>query len=94
MAEFRLSCSVFTVNAPFKMIKNGKKMKEVVEAIPMDRIVLETDSPYLAPEPNRGKRNSSLYLTSVIEKLAELRGVTPEEIEKITEQNGRKLFNI
>ena len=74
--------------------KNAHKPCESAKAVPSDRLLIETDSPYLAPTPYRGKRNSSQYLTSVIEKLAELRGVTPEEIEKITEQNGRKLFNI
>ena len=60
----------------------------------MDRIVLETDCPYLAPEPNRGKRNSSLYIHYVAELLAQIKGVSVEEIERITFENGKKLFNI
>ncbi len=74
--------------------KNAHKPQEAVKAVPSDRLLIETDSPYLAPVPYRGKRNSSLYLTEVITKIAELRGTTPEIIEKITEENGRRLFNI
>jgi TatD DNase family protein len=72
--------------------KNAKKLIETVETIPLERILLETDCPYMAPEPYRGKRNSSLYLPYVIEKIAELKGVTVAEVERITEENARKLF--
>ena len=72
--------------------KNAKKLVEVVEAIPLERIVLETDCPYMAPEPYRGKRNSSLYLTYVRDKIAEIKGVSPEEVERVTEANARALF--
>lgn len=72
--------------------KNARKLVETAETIPLERILLETDSPYLAPEPNRGQRNDSRNLTYVIERLAEIRGTTPEEIEKITEDNAYRLF--
>jgi len=72
--------------------KNAKKLKETVEAIPLERILLETDCPYMAPEPYRGKRNSSLYLPYVVEKIAELKGVSTEEVERVTEANARALF--
>ena len=72
--------------------KNAKKLIETVETIPLERILLETDCPYMAPEPHRGKRNSSLYLPYVIEKIAQLKGVSVEEVERITEENARKLF--
>lgn len=72
--------------------KNAKKLKETVEALPLERILLETDCPYMAPEPHRGKRNSSLYLPHVIEKIAEIKGISAEEIERITEANARALF--
>ena len=72
--------------------KNAKKLKETVEAIPLERILLETDCPYMAPEPYRGKRNSSLYLTYVIEKIAELKNISVEEVERVTEANARALF--
>ena len=73
--------------------KNAKKLVEVVEAIPLERILLETDCPYMAPEPYRGKRNSSLYLTFVRDKIAEIKGISPEEVERVTEENARKLFS-
>ena len=72
--------------------KNAKKLIEALEVMPMDRILLETDCPYLAPVPFRGKRNSSLLLPYVVEKLAEVKGLTTEEIEKITYDNAERLF--
>ncbi len=74
--------------------KNGKKLKEVVEYLPMDRIVLETDCPYLAPEPNRGKRNSSLNLPYVVKAIAELKGLTEEEVVCQTCENAKKLYSL
>lgn len=73
---------------------NAKKLKEAVEYIPMDRILLETDSPYLAPQPHRGERNSSLNLPYVVEAIAELKGISHEEVERITEENARRLFHL
>lgn len=73
---------------------NAKKLKEVVEYIPMDKILLETDSPYLAPEPNRGKRNSSLNLPYVVEEIAAIKGVTYEDVVDITSENAKRLFRI
>ena len=70
--------------------KNAKKLKSVVEAIPLTSIVLETDCPYLAPEPYRGNGNSSLYLPYVAAKIAELKGVSAEEVIRQTEENSRK----
>ncbi len=72
--------------------KNAKKLKETVQAIPLERILLETDCPYMAPEPYRGKRNDSSYLPLVLAAIAELRGITPEEVERATEENARCLF--
>ncbi len=74
--------------------KNGKKLKEVVEAIPLERILLETDCPYLAPEPHRGKRNSSLYLSHIAQAIADLKGITYEEVVTQTEKNSRELFRV
>lgn len=72
--------------------KNAKKLKEAVEHIPMDRIVVETDCPYLAPEPNRGKRNSSLNIPYVIKEIARIKELPPKEVEAITWQNAEKLY--
>lgn len=74
--------------------KNSIKPVEVAKYVPLDRILIETDSPYLAPVPKRGNRNSSLYIHYVAEKLAEIKGVSVEEIERITFENGCKCFNI
>lgn len=74
--------------------KNAKKVHEVAKYVPLDRIVIETDCPYLAPEPNRGKRNSSLYIHYVAERLAEIKGISPEEAERITCENAKKCYKI
>lgn len=72
--------------------KNARKLKEVVEYAPLDQLVLETDSPYLSPEPNRGKRNSSLNLPYVAQAIADIKGVTPEQVIRITRENAEKLL--
>ena len=74
--------------------KNGKKLKEVAEVVPLERILLETDCPYLAPEPYRGKRNSSLYIPHIAQAIADIKGVTCEEVVAQTERNGKLLFGI
>ncbi|NEX02088.1 TatD DNase family protein [Pseudobutyrivibrio sp. NOR37] len=73
--------------------KNGKKLVETVEAIPLENIVLETDCPYMAPEPHRGSRNSSIYLKYVAEKIAQLKGVSVEEVERITYENALRIYS-
>lgn len=72
--------------------KNAKKLKEAVAHIPLERIVLETDSPYLAPEPNRGKRNTSLYIPYIIEEIAKIKQVSSELVEEVTWKNAEKLY--
>jgi TatD DNase family protein len=74
--------------------KNGKKLKQTVDKIPLDRILLETDCPYMAPEPFRGSRNSSVYLPYVVKAIADIKGVTPQEVIDITEQNARRFYGI
>lgn len=74
--------------------KNAAKAPEVAAVVPLEHIVVETDSPYLTPVPFRGKRNDSRYLPYVIEKLAEWKGVTPEEMERITWENGKRLYGL
>ena len=74
--------------------KNAKRAPEVAAMTPLDRILVETDSPYMTPVPFRGKRNDSRYLPSVLEKLAEWKGVTTEEMTDITFANGKRLFGI
>ena len=67
-------------------------LPEVLRTIPIDRIVLETDAPYMAPVPMRGKRNESSFLTYVIERAAECYGVTPERVAEATNANAAKIF--
>jgi len=74
--------------------KNARRSPEVVAVTPLDRIVIETDAPYLTPEPFRGKRNDSTKLPYVVEKLAEWKGISPAEMEEITLQNGKRLFGL
>lgn len=74
--------------------KNAKKLKEVVEYAPLDYLLLETDSPYLAPVPYRGKRNCSAYLTYVAEAIAEIKKVSYEEVVRVTRENAGRLFGI
>lgn len=74
--------------------QNAKKLKEAVEYIPLERILLETDCPYLAPVPNRGKRNSSLNLPYVVSALAQIKGVSCDEVEEVTCRNAKELFGI
>lgn len=72
--------------------QNAKKLKEAVDYIPMDRILLETDSPYLAPVPNRGKRNDSTNLPLIAEAIAALKHMDAEDVVRISADNAHKLF--
>ena len=74
--------------------KNARKALEVAEQIPLERIVLETDCPYMAPEPFRGKRNHPGYLYRMAERLAQLRGISVEEVQRITMENGKRLYRM
>ncbi len=74
--------------------KNGRKLVEVVKEAPLEQLVLETDSPYLTPVPNRGKRNDSRQLTYVVDAIAQIKGVTTEEVIRVTEENARKMYRI
>ena len=74
--------------------KSSKNAKEIVNMVPNDRILIETDSPYLSPEPKRGTRNDSSNLKYVVEKLAEYKGIEADEIAKITYENAKRLFGI
>lgn len=86
MAEEYLKMGFYLGIGGVVTFKNAKKIKEVVQMAPMERILLETDSPYLAPVPYRGKRNSSLYLPYVVQEIAELKGISEEEVIETTEK--------
>ena len=74
--------------------KNAKKLIEALQIIPLDRILLETDCPYLAPTPHRGERNCSYYLVLVAEKLAQIKGITYDELVSITCENAKRFFRM
>ncbi len=74
--------------------KNARRLKETAETVPLSAIVLETDCPYLAPEPYRGKRNDSSLIKYTAEKIAEMKGITYEEVVRRTEENARKLYRL
>ncbi len=74
--------------------KNARKALEVLEICPLDRVLIETDSPYLSPVPQRGKRNDSRNLSFIVEKIAEIKGCTAQEVEAAALENGRRLFKI
>ena len=74
--------------------KNAKKLVEVVENIDIEHLVIETDAPYLSPEPNRGKRNDSTNLNYVVKKIAKIKGMGEDEVVKVTTKNGMRVFGI
>ena len=74
--------------------KNARRSHEVIQWLPMDRIMIETDSPYLTPVPFRGKRNDSGYVHLVAETIAQLKGLDPEEVARITLENGKRFFRL
>ena len=74
--------------------KNARRALEVIDYLPMDRIMIETDAPYMAPEPYRGKRNDSRYVFRMAEAIAQVKGLTAEEVGRITTENGKRFFNI
>ena len=74
--------------------KNGKKLVEVVENIPLENILIETDCPYLSPEPNRGKRNNSSNLKFIAQKIAQIKNIPHDTVAHITFENAKRLFRI
>ena len=74
--------------------KNARKALEAADAVPLEHLMIETDSPYMAPVPNRGKRNDSRNVSFICQKLAEVKGVSPEDCAHITMENGKRFFRI
>ncbi len=74
--------------------KNARKALEAADAVPLEHLMIETDSPYMAPVPNRGKRNDSRNVSFICQKLAEVKGVSPEDCARITMENGKRFFRI
>ncbi|MCC3649822.1 TatD family hydrolase [Cytobacillus oceanisediminis] len=74
--------------------KNAKKPKEVADVIPLEKLLIETDCPYLTPHPHRGKRNEPSYVKLVAEQIAEIKGLSTEEVAQATTENAKKIFGI
>lgn len=94
MAERFLDMGAYFGVGGVLTFRNGRKLRESVQRLPLSHILLETDAPYLAPDPHRGERNSSLYLPLVVKALAELKGVTVEEVEEITTDNAKEFYGM
>ena len=94
MAQIYLDMGFYLGIGGVVTFKNGKKLKEVVKCTPIERIVLETDAPYLTPEPNRGKRNASHYLKYVAQEIAQLKGMTIKEVIDVTTKNAKEMYRI
>lgn len=95
--EFGMECikeGYFLAFGGVSTFKNAKKAHEVIEKMPLDYLLLETDSPYLTPEPYRGKENQPAYLKYVVERIAQLRNISIEEVENITTNNAKRAFNL
>lgn len=94
MAEILLDMGFYLSLGGPVTFKNAKKPLEIAEKIPMDRLLIETDSPYLTPVPHRGKRNDPSLVRLVAERIAQIRGISFEELAQITADNGKTLFHI
>ena len=89
-----LKIGVYISFAGVVTFKNAKNANEIISMVPLDRMLIETDSPYLSPEPNRGKRNDSRNLKYIVQKIASVRNLPEDEIARITYENAKHIFNI
>ena len=94
IARERVTMGMYVGFTGVVTFKNAKKALKALEAVPLDRLLVETDCPYMAPEPNRGKRNYSGYLPYTVAAMAAVKGVSPDEMAEITVENAERLFNI
>lgn len=94
MARDVLDMGMYIAFGGTSTFKNARRVQEVIDYVPLDRMMIETDCPYLAPEPHRGKKNSSLYIHYVCEKIAEIKGVSAKEVEDITFANAKTCYKI
>lgn len=94
MAELFMQLGYYISLAGVVTFKNAKAAKDVAKAIPLERLLIETDSPYLTPEPNRGKRNEPKYVKHVADKICELRGISLQELSETTRKNTEELFGL
>jgi TatD DNase family protein len=93
-AERALEMGFFVSFSGILTFKNAASLREVARRLPLDRLLIETDSPYLAPVPHRGKRNEPAFLPATLRCLADLKGLPPEEVERATDDNFRRFFGL
>lgn len=93
-AKQMLSLGLYISFAGTVTFKNANKVKEAAKVVPLDKLLIETDCPYLSPEPFRGKRNNPSMVKYTLSEIAEIKGVSAEELAKITMENGKRFFNI
>ena len=94
IAEEALKMGFYISLAGPVTFKNSRKSREVAEIVPEDKLMIETDCPYLSPEPKRGRRNEPAYVAFVAQKIADIRGETPEKVAEYTTNNAKRLFKI
>ena len=94
MADEVLKRGLYIAIGGVVTFKNAKKIVEVIKNVPIDRLLIETDLPYLAPEPLRGKRNESGNLKYIVEKISEIKDMLPEDVARITMENAKKLYGV
>ena len=94
VAEAALAMGFYISFSGIVTFKNAKQLKEVAQRVPLDRMLIETDAPYLAPVPHRGKRNQPAYVKHVAEEIATLRGISVEEVGRSTTENFVRLFKL
>ncbi len=93
LAQRALALGAFVSVSGILSFKSASEVRAVIADVPMERIILETDCPYLAPVPMRGRRNEPAYLPYVADALANLKGLTPEKVKQITDENAVRLFS-
>ena len=94
VAEAALAMNFYISFSGIVTFKNAKQLKEVAQRVPLDRMLIETDSPYLAPMPHRGKLNQPAYVKHVAEEIARLRGISVDEVGQCTTENFQRLFKL
>lgn len=94
MAKLLLKMNFYISLSGPVTFKNANKLLEVAENIPLDRLLIETDCPYMTPVPHRGKRNEPMYVGYIAEKIAQLKGISPEEVTQATYENGKRIYGI
>ncbi len=94
MAEKAMEMGLYISFSGIITFKNAKEILDIVKAVPLDRILIETDAPFLTPHPHRGKRNEPAYVRYIAEKIAEIKGLSMEDMEKTVMSNAVRLFRI